>query len=55
MILVTLIFWQVIIHQAVFLKCYRAIILDARRHWSLTVVPLMLSLVYSILNANFLL
>jgi hypothetical protein len=55
MILVTLIFWQVIIHHAVFLKCYRAIILNAHRHWSLTVMPLMLSLVYSILNANFLL
>jgi len=55
MILVTLIFWQVIIHQAVFLKCYRAIILNAHRHWSLTVMPLMLSLVYSVLNVTFLL
>lgn len=55
MTLVTLVFWQVIIHQAVFFECYRAIILNAHRHWSLPVMPLMLPLVYSILNANFLL
>jgi len=52
---VTLIFWQVIIHQAVFFECCRAIILNAHRHWSLPIMPLTLSLVYIILNANFLL
>ena len=55
MTLVTLIFWQVIIHQTVFFEYYRAIILNAQRHRSLPVMSLMLSLVYSILNASFLL
>jgi hypothetical protein len=52
---VTLIFWQVIIHQAVHFEWYRAIILNAHRHWSLPIMPRILSLVYIILNANFLL
>lgn len=46
MTLVTLIFWRVIIHQAVFFECYRAIILNTHRHWSLPIMPLTLSLVH---------
>jgi len=37
MTLVTAIFGQVIIHQAVFFEIYRAIILNAHRHWSLPI------------------